>query len=87
MADEGGGAPVSFSGRVFPNPTGVKPVSSEEDTRKSDTPIGAKFSIQNAPADPDKANGITPHPVQLHFSKKGGPVRKFGASPVDPREH
>jgi hypothetical protein len=86
MADEQG-APASFPGRVFPNPTGIKPADSDVDNRTTDKPVGAKFSVQNAPADQDKANGISPHPVQLHFQKKSGPVRKLGSSPVDPKEH
>ena len=87
MADEGGGAPVSFSGRVIPNPKNIKPVSSEEDTRTGDLPAGGKFSVQNAPADADKANGITPHPIMQHFSKKGGPIRKINAPPVEVSEN
>jgi hypothetical protein len=87
MADEGQGAPADFGGRVLPNPTGIKPTSSEDDARKSDTPVGAKFSVQNAPADQDKANGISPHPLHLYAAKRGAPVRKLGASPVDPKQH
>jgi hypothetical protein len=76
MADEG--APASFSGPVFPNPTGIKPFSDTEARRKADTPVGATMSVQNAPADPDKANGITPHPLAKHFQKKAAGVRKTG---------
>jgi hypothetical protein len=87
MADKGQGAPVGFGGRVFPNPSGIKPADSDVDNRKSDTPVGAKFSVQNAPANQDKANGISPHPVMLHFAKKGGPVRKLNSAPTDLKEN
>ena len=76
MADQG--APVSFGGRVIPNPSGIKPSWDTEDTRKSDTPVGGKMSIDNAPADPDKANGITPHPLQQHFAKTPGARTQLG---------
>jgi hypothetical protein len=85
MADEG--APADFGGRVLPNPTGIKPADSDVDNRKSDTPVGAKFSVQNAPADQDKANGISPHPLHLYAAKRGAPARRLGASPVNPKEH
>jgi len=81
MADEQG-APASFGGRVLSNPTGIKPFDSDTARRKVDTPAGATMSIQNAPADPDKANAITPHPIHIHFAKKGGPIRKLGSAPA-----
>jgi hypothetical protein len=79
MADEG--APADFGGRVLPNPQNIKPFDSDTAARKADTPAGATMSVQNAPADPDKANGITPHPLAKHFQKKAAGVRKTG-SPV-----
>jgi len=86
MADEKG-APADWPGRVLPNPGNVKPVDSDVESRTGDLPAGGKMSIDNAPADPDKANGITPHPIQAHFSKKGGPVRKLGSPPVPVSQH
>jgi len=80
VADEQGPSP-SFAGPVFPNPQNIKPFDSDTAARKSDTPVGATMSVQNAPADPDKANGITPHPIAKHFQKKAAGVRKTG-SPV-----
>jgi hypothetical protein len=85
MADEG--APSNFAGPVFPNPTGIKPFDSDKAARKADTPVGASMSVQNAPADPDKANGITPHPLIQHFAKKGGPVRRLKSSPAEVHEN
>lgn len=87
MADEGKGAPVDFAGRVLPNPGNIKPVDSDVESRTGDVPAGGKFNISNAPADPDKANGVTPHPLMLHFSKKGGPIRRLTSAPVDVTEH
>ncbi len=87
MAYEGQGAPANWGGRVIPNPTGIKPHDSDTDDRTGDLPAGAKFSIQNAPADSDKANGISPHPLHLYTAKKGAPVRRLGSSPVDPKQH
>ncbi len=80
MADEGQGAPVGFGGRVFPNPTGIKPTSSEDIHPEPDKPVGGKLSIDNPPADPDKANGITPreHPLTQHFAKTPGARSQLG---------
>ena len=93
-----GGAPVDFAGPVLPNPKNLKPVLDTDIKRPTDEPTpGAKMtfgntanisrSLQNAPADPDKANGITPHPISAHFAKKGGPIRRLHSAPVDVTEH
>ena len=68
--DDEHGAPVDFSGAVFPNPGNVKP-KWDTDPKDVDEPVGAKMSIANPPADNDKANGITPkeHPLEEHFRK------------------
>lgn len=95
MAD---GAPVGFSGPVLPNPSGIKPVLDTDIKRHADEPTSdAKMtfgntgkiqaSVQNSPADSEKANGVTPHPLSAHFSKRGGPIRKLTSAPVDVTEH
>jgi hypothetical protein len=52
-AETSEGVPADFSGRVIPNPKGLKPIMDTGDTRPSDTdrlPKGSKLSIDNAPA-------------------------------------
>jgi hypothetical protein len=92
MAD---GAPADFPGPVLPNPKDLKPVLDTDIERPSDKPAGGKFStdnakpvysIANSPAG-DKANGVTPHPIQIHFQKKGGPIRRLHSAPQDITEH
>jgi hypothetical protein len=97
VADEKG-APADFAGPVLPNPKNLRPTLDTEIKRPVDEPTSdAKMtfgdtgkiqaSVQNSPADSDKANGITPHPLSAHFSKKGGPVRRLHSAPVDVSEH
>jgi hypothetical protein len=42
------GAPTNFGGPVFPNPQHVKPVLDTDIHPETVTPVGAKFSIDNA---------------------------------------
>jgi hypothetical protein len=81
MADD-----IYIGGHQLKSPP-VTPHWDTEDTRTGDVPAGGKLDVSNAPADPDKANGITPHPLQAHFSKKSGPVRKLGSPPVPVSQH
>lgn len=93
MADEGKGAPADFGGPVFPNPKGIKPVADDEIERPSDKPMGggkfslggsseAHYDISNPPA-----ADVNAHPVHIHFSKKGGPIRKLHSAPADVSEN
>lgn len=65
MADD-----IVLGARQLPNPSNIKPKWDTE-AKSVDEPVGAKMSIENAPADPEKANGITPkeHPLEEHFRK------------------
>jgi hypothetical protein len=74
MADD-----IVLGAKQFPNPNNIKPKWDTE-PRSVDEPVGAKMSIENAPADPEKANGLLPkeHPLEEHFRKPSGVRHPLG---------
>ena len=66
------GAPADFSGRVFPNPKGYKPILDTEIPRTTDTdrlPNGVKADVSNAPL--ETTAGDTSNPPTAQVAKPG----------------
>jgi hypothetical protein len=63
------GAPVGFSGPVFPNPKGIKPTLDTDAKPRADEPVGGKMSVDNAP--------IYAHPIE-EAAKPSGPRHPLG---------